>query len=120
MFNVPVLHVIVVYNSAGSTQANATLLPRLEPTLVTPDITPYGPFTLSQLIAVVAGGVSLLLVLLVLLCVLPATVRRKEKKEPKEDWFLVEDFAAEIEEVVSDASLLLECVLSLTKLGYFY
>ena len=102
VFNVPVQHIIMVYNSAGSTQANSTLLPPPEPTLGTPDVTPYGPFTLSQLIALLIGVVCLLLVVSVLLCALPAVVRSRRKKEMKEEKFLAEDFAAEFEEVVSD------------------
>ena len=62
LFDVPVLFFVEAHNSAGSVRSNSSLLsPGPAPSLTVPVDTPYGPFTLSQFIAIVIGGVVLML-----------------------------------------------------------
>ena len=109
------VHTIEAHNSAGSVRASATLHPfDTPPTLGTLDDTPYGPFSLSQFIALVIGCSILAVAIVVMVCVLPGMItRRRRLKVPTAfvNEFLTEDFAEEIQQVVSQRGIPPSCCL---------
>lgn len=91
---------LVATNSAGSTQANATIPAASIPTIAATE-SPYGPFTLSQLIAVIVCGVGVVVMILLLFIFLTQVIVRRSYSTAQEEEILNDAFIAEIEHVVS-------------------